>query len=315
MECSKENIFDFVVYKKNVFHDVYYLVDQIYENSLNVMAICDDKIIAYSNEWLSLIKWWYPIHGIYNSISKVYKNVVLNKSNYQVIDDPVVVFITSFSNGTVHGFGGLFYMLIEYKKNFEGKKVLVYKNSLKGILDIIYHVIPKHLIIEIEQNQIYKLNDATFIENLWHGVGNITDFLSQYIIYDDASRKKNTYSNICIIKNNKSCNQTQVGVINYDTAKKYADDNNYKLIEPTDMNEVDLINTLFTCEKACFTWGTTFDKNKSYLSDTCKEIVCLITPDFIPQFNQLKHNIKKNSNITYYSITFEMNIIEILDLA
>lgn len=322
MICRKNNLFDFTIYNENSFNEVYYYIGDIYHNSINVLGICENNIIGYSSEWLSLIKFYYPNHDIYTAIANKYedvkKNISLNNYKNIYVDESIVVLITSFSNGTVHGFAGLFYMLIEYKKKYEGKKVLVYKNSLKAFLDIIYHIIPSDLIIEIDQHQLYKINNAIIIQNLCHMITDINlivfkNFLNQYFIKNNNQHLPYLGKSVCIIKNNKSCNNTQQGVINYDIAKKYADDNNYKLIEPTDMNEVDLINILFTCEKACFTWGTSFFKNKSYLSENCKEIICLITPDFMHQFD--KNILKKNSNITYYSINFGMNIIKKLDLA
>lgn len=105
-------------------------------NSLYTIAInnSNNKIYSHSNQWLSLIKHWYPHQRlIYQTIVDKYKMIILNnQKNSDYINEIVIPFITSFSSGTVHGYSGIFYILNEYINNldaYKNYKILVYKDS------------------------------------------------------------------------------------------------------------------------------------------------------------------------------------------
>jgi hypothetical protein len=310
------NLFNFVDFE-NTYNDFYYHIGHMVGNSLLTLGIsADNKIIGYSNEFLYLLKFYYELEkrqdGIYDFIVKYYRtiNSLINDKLIE-IDEEVLILITSFSTGTIHGYAGLYYMLIEYKKKYNGKKIAIFKYSQKGILDIIYHVIPKSDIIELDDHQLYKIKKGQFIKNEWHfhSRDSITDFLKENLI--NESDKYNEYigKKICIIKNSRSQNLTSVGVIKHNDALTYANNNGYLLMEPSEFNEIDLINILYRCRDIVFTWGTAFFKNMAYLSRECEIVKCLITHDFMHQYYDY-HNYGKE--IKYYKVSKDLtNIIEL----
>ena len=130
--------------------DVLFKVGENFANTVLILAINNEHnfIYKYSNEWLYLISNYYP-NDFYNHLINFYYGIVNHKVNVHIIHDEAISFITSFSTGTVHGYSGLFYIISEYLNNidlYKNKKILVLKNSQKGMLDIIEHLCNKGVI-------------------------------------------------------------------------------------------------------------------------------------------------------------------------
>lgn len=77
-----------------------------------------------------------------------------------------------------------------------------------------------------------------------------------FLKHDVKEDMKN--KNICIMKSLKTKNLTGFGIINYDDIKNYCKNNDYLLIDPSDINEMDLIIILNSCTKFLVSWGSSF---------------------------------------------------------
>jgi hypothetical protein len=317
-----------------------YYIGNIYSNSLFVLSIDNttNKIYSYSNEWLYLIKTnYYPKDIMYAFIVSNYNNIIRSKPiNTDYINENVIPFITSFSRGTVHGYTGLFCILTEYIHNldlYKNFKILVYKNSQKGLLDIINHFINKQIIksdniIYISSDIQYLFNSIKFIPNKIHNfddfennisvINNITDIIDKYIISDKydidyyTSLSIPKHDNICIIKSSTSDNRTSSGVVDINKINEFCMNNNLLFIEPTNMNEISLIHTINQCKILVLSWGTAFFKNYIYISDACEKIIVLvIEKDFINQYKTAGNKLVtkfKNATIVYRIIGRNLNL-------
>jgi hypothetical protein len=175
------NLFDYCD-NSTICEDVIFSIGNDFGNTSHILAVknSNNYIYTYANEWLYLIKSYYPQQHYYNDFLNFYNHTINNKSNNQYIGEDVISFITSFSRGTVHGYSGIFNIIIEYIKNYEiykDLKIIVSKNSQKGILDIIEHfcnrnIIDRNKIIYIEKNIIYHIHKITFIPNSYHIINN-----------------------------------------------------------------------------------------------------------------------------------------------
>lgn len=320
---NSNNLFEYLLDDKNVKNSYFYVNEKIH-NTLILLGITDDfKIIKYSNEWLYLISYYYsanPKIPQYNSIVETYNKMIQSINNSIIIDEQVVILITSFSTGTGHGYFGLFYLLNYYLENHNGIKVLVYSDSQKGILDIIQCVIPKDNIITITKKQVYNIKNAIYIENVCHIMYDectinkyISSIIDKYIININKILPINN-NNIAIIKNSISDNLTSQGIINYDLANSFSQNKNYELIEPSLLDEDVLINIINRCKKLILTFGTTSTKNLCYVSEKCEEIEIIIIngTDYVDQYCGSKESfIKKfkNANITYNIYDLNLNYI------
>jgi hypothetical protein len=293
-------------------------------NSLLTLAVSENKILTYSNEWLYLIKNYYPNNYIYHQIIDMYNNINTNNNNNIInINEDVLSFITSFSTGTVHGYSGLYYMIIKYIENIEyykNFKIIVAKNSQSGILNIINHFKHKQIfnnIIFLNPDTIYKFKSVIFIKNIYHNIyqnndnftSKISELINKYVIIDKKDLlyykslnlpKKN--ENICILKSNKSVQLTNTGTIDYNDLVNFSNKNNLTIIEPDIINEIILIHTINICNILVVSWGTSFMKNFVYISDKCKKIIVLIIGNiFIEQYNNIPNRLAKfkNADIIY----------------
>jgi len=311
-------------------NSIYYIGPKL-GNSLFVISIdiITNKIHCYSNEWLSLIKCYYPIQeGIYNNIVNISNTIISSKNvNITIIDEHVLPLITSFSLGTTHGYCGLFYVLLEYVKNYElykDLKLLVYINSQQGILDIINHLINKNIlnkekIIYVNSNIKYLFKKITFIPNKYHGYNNdltteLEPYINDWIIndknniiyYNNLNLPSN--DNICIIKNSQSINLTHFGIVNINDINNFCYINNITFVEPILINEISFIHIINKSKKIILSYGTSFFKNYVYISDKCKKIIVLVIGEiFLKDYtasknhNQLLTNYK-NAVIEYHVV-------------
>jgi len=321
------NIFDFCI-ENNYDDNVYYYIDsKLYGNSISIIGINSyGKIMSLSDEWLSLIKVYYNInnpHIMYHNTINMYNYINNNKNKCLYYDELVIPLITSFSTGTVHGYTGIYSILIEYINNYEkykNYKLLVYKNSQKGILDIInklcnLNIIDKNNIIYLDGDIIYKFKSLLIIPNICHVFTNplsinTNNFIEKYLLNNIYPK----YKQICLLKTTNTNNITNVGVINNKHSKYLCDKYNLNFLNTNIIDEIELLNTINNCEIFVTSWGSAFLKNYIYISNNCKKIIVLvIDQEFIKQYNNNKNLIKKfkNAIIEYVLCENSNNIVNI----
>jgi hypothetical protein len=326
---DKTNLFDYCltdIITKN--KTIYFVGNLIGGNSLFNISINNDtnQIYKYSNEWLYLLNHYYPSCGIYDEFVNECNNTIESKNiNYTFENENVIPFITSFSKGTIHGYSGLFFILTEYINNihlYKDYKILVYIESQQGLLDIIHHFINKNIIdkekiVYISSNVHYLFNSIYFIPNSWHTYSHNSDLklelIDRFIINQDIIYEK---ERLCIIKSSISNNVTMDGIINIEVINNFCNKHNLHFIEPISINEIELINTIYSSRIFIASWGTAVFKNYVYLSDKCEKIIVLVIGEnFINQYNNsVKNNdlLKKYKNAIFeYYITDENLNIDI----
>ena len=173
------NIYNFTI-NNLVESNVYYFIQNKRTRlSSNLLAIKDDKILVNSNEWLYLLnKAYYPNNGPYYEIVNLYYYMNFNKNKSIKINEKVITFVTSFSYGTVHGYAGFFYILLEYLKNkdkYKDYKILFLENTQSGIKQILHNAINKNIIdknkiIYIESDKLYLIKELLIIPNKHHNI-------------------------------------------------------------------------------------------------------------------------------------------------
>jgi hypothetical protein len=318
-----DNLFNFCDNTDNPKQNVYYSIKKdLIGNSLLCLGVYNNKILTLTNEWLYLIVIYYHTKVnivTYNEIINYYNIItdsIKNNHNIVIIHENVIPFITSFSTGTVHGYSGLFYILMQYINNLElykKYKILVYKNSQKGILDIINYFISDKDIIYLDPENIYNFDSMLIIPNKYHTYSDlefnnkVSTFIQDNIINSLTINKKTflIYPKICIIKSSISSNITQFGVFNNDDIINFCSKYNLVSIEPTNYNEIELIQIINSCEYFITSYGTTFLKNFIYISDKCKKIIVLVYGDiFIKQYEE-----EQNLLTHFKSATIEYKII------
>ena len=138
MNINLDNLFDYCLENIETQNKSIYYIGNKIGNSLFTISIDleSEKIYSHSNEWLSLIKSYYPSQGgYYNTLISEYKYLIKNKNiNYDYANYNIIPFVTSFSNGTAHGYSGLCCILNEYLNNYNlyrDYKILVYSDSQK----------------------------------------------------------------------------------------------------------------------------------------------------------------------------------------
>ena len=324
---NKSNLFDYCLSDIKTKNKTVYYVGGIIRNSLFNVSINKDtnQIYKYSNEWLYLINYYYPNIDFYDTFVNECNNIIESKNiNYTFENENVIPFITSFSKGTIHGYSGLFFILTEYINNihlYKDFKIIVYSESQQGLLDIIQHfvnknIIDKEKIIYITSNIQYLFNSIYFIPNCWHTYPYNYDFklelIDKYIIEQDIIYEK---ERLCIIKSSTSNNLTMDGIINIEVINNFCNKYNLHFIEPISMNEIELINTIYSSKILITSWGTAFFKNYVYISDKCEKIIVLVIGHiYISQYSydkEMNNNFitkYKNAIIEYYITDENLNI-------
>ena len=315
-------------------NDVLFSIGENIGNTILTIAIKNDDnhIYTYSNEWLYLIKLYYPDNSYYQKLINFYHNIINNKKNIEIINEDVISFITCFCTGTVHGYCGIYNVISEYLNNYEihkHKKILLAKNSQQGILDIINHlcnknIIDKDKIIYIQKNKTYHFHSITFIPNRFHIFeeelsNKVCDIMNKYIIQDrfdtlyyNSLNLPSNLDKICIIKGTNSTNLTTDGIVPQNNIIDFASRWGITIIEPGMINEINLIHCINQCKIFITTWGTSFLKNYIHISDECEKIIVLIIGNaFIGQYNDYlnKNSLRvkyKNANIVYKIIDYNL---------
>jgi len=220
-------------------------------------------------------------------------------NNIIYVDEDVVQLFTTFSKGTVHGFSGFYYMIIEYLHNIHkyiDLKVLFYKDSQQGILDIINYLceiklIDKNKIIYIENDKRYIFKSITHIPNKYHDfVGNLLKtsdiFIQKYLLRTNIISITNN-ENLCLLKTSNTNNTTQDGIFNQDIVNNFCQ--MYNIFKIEQMNELDLIHTIYNCKLLIITFGSAFFKNFIYTSDKCEKIIVVVNGSYYTNtYNEYK---------------------------
>jgi hypothetical protein len=262
----------------------------------------EGRFIKHSNDWA------YLINGVCNP-------PVIGAEN-TTIDEDVIPIISGFHTG-VHAYVGIFSILSNYFKNkdqLKGKKLLVYRNVQKGIHQAIDYLIEtNHIersdIIYLDPDTLYLFKTVTLIPNSLHSYWEDSEIRDEIVNFiDDKLTKKqpSPFDKISILKHHNSGVSSDMGAIDYELAKSISREGGYKLIEPSEVGEIEVINLLKNAKEVLFSWGTTFMKNYIYISNRCKKIDVLITGNpFMLEFdNAVERGILptsfKKANIGYH---------------
>jgi len=325
---NRFNLFNYSINNTNIVDGLYIIGENNILNSKTVLSVKDDRIVINSNEWLHLLdKFYFTTKGnIYIDIVNKY-NDIIHRTSTTKINESVVSLITSFCIGTAHGYCGLFCLLSDYLKNHIDKKIILYKNSQKGILDIVYHILKqlykedfqKYIII-LDHNIVYNINEITFITNKHHTYEQSADFreevtniLSTYIYptlntkqyYTNLINSNSIESHVCIFKSTNTQNVTNSSIIPFSDIQLFCTKNDATFIEPSDYNEIDVIGILFYCKKFSTMLNNCFHKNFIYIGNDCTEIdVYVISNESLYEYTQLKNKNElitnfKNAKINY----------------
>ena len=328
-------MFNFML-DKTLENDVYYYIENNpIRLSANLLAIKDNVILSKSNEWLYLLnRPYYPDKGPYKDIVKLFYIMNSIKNNSILIKEKVITFVTSFSYGTVHGYAGFFFILLEYLKNYEkykDYKIIFLENSQNGIKQIFQNAVNKKLInkdkvIFIKPNQIYLIKELLIIPNKHHNImgtklaDSIFDYIKKNFSHMRSIKNYERFNlssdlnNVCIIKNNKTCNTNNDGSYNSDNLINFSKNNNVCILNPGKTHEVGIILAINTCTIFICSWGTAFMKNYCYISEKCKKIIVLVHQNkYLKEYNShVERNILikkfKNAHIIY-KIRNDLNFI------
>lgn len=291
MMIKVSNLFKYTSNDKVIKDVLFRIMPRRVGNTIVVSAYKNERICIYANEWLYLIKHYYPTAiNVYISIVREYK-LIQKVKNVVEIKDSLINFITTFSSGTAHGYAHLWYLIDQYMKLYKGMKILVYRKSQKGILDIIRHFVPESQIVYINDNVVYKIKQLILIEQCAQDMLKMHDSIYQLIKEHIATPLTVSISKILLCKTPSTENITGVGIhdLDYSLLKRRGQNKNYVYLNPTDYNEIDFLRKIHGCEYLICTWGTCFLKNYVYVSEKCKQIVVIVTKGYQHQHdNQLK---------------------------
>ena len=258
----------------------YITIDKIHGNSLIYSAFNEKgEFVLKSNEFTNYLKEYYFDKNqnmyVYHLINKCYENGLKTKNIFELVPEDVVCFITSFSCGTTHGFSSMLDLYLEYPGK---KKVIVYKDTLPGILQLINLFIDPKLIILLENNSKCKFRTIEFIDIQRHIFNVNTDieildnFIDKYIDYSGVPLNKK----IGIFKTTQKSNLTSDGSLSESECKSVCQKYKINRIHPEKSNEIEIIRLLKNTETYITTFGTSFTKNIYYLSDKCKKIIVFV---------------------------------------
>lgn len=270
----------------------------------------ESKNIFVSSNYLLHKFHYHHFQGNYFEETITNNNYITTNEDIFINED-VIPFITNCSKvGTVHGFMDLYSIIIEYLDDFSKYskyKILIYKDSLQGLLDIINHlchlkVIDKNKLIFIEANKIYKFKSICFIENIYNPydksnfIKKCLTFKSNYIIDKISYLKPPEFNidNILIAKTENKWKPGRKNCVNCDEkeviafCKKY----NYTWLKPETMNEVVFCNLINNSKNFVISYGSSFLKNLPFINQNCQKVnVYSILNSKYDE--QMKHFIKK----------------------
>jgi len=276
-------------------------------NSVPLIGINEkNQILQFTNEWLYLIKEYYDREerpSIYCDIEAMLTYLTDSRDKpemHKIIEDNVFIFATSFAKGTIHGYVAIYWLLHVYFEKYAGRpeyadyKICIYKDSQQGIKDIVYHLIDSDKIIEISHQVILNFTgQSILIPTKYHYFphsktnthkNDFVDSLIQRILHTKTAAVADYPSRIAILKNATSTNLTPQGTYNRQDVLKFCKRQKHQLIQPSEHNEIEVIDLIHNCESLIVSWGTAFFKNFVYISEKCKSIYVLIHSEYMVQY-------------------------------
>ena len=278
------DILSFVNDSTQISNCKYFFNNELYSNTTISIAFDDNFIYKYSCDWLYLILVYYfnpdSPSELYNNLKSIF--IKYKSTNGTFIPGNSVLVSSSFSSGTIHGYLGIFEILIDLQtKTFD--KYIVHQNAQKGIKELIELSVPKDKILYINGDNLYDFEHLTLIpirSHSTHFSPSEIPYLQQTIIpfLDNLLFKIESPVNECIavIKSSTSSNTTNDGVFNHDEVVNFCNENIIKLIEPTDYSEDNYARIIHGAKKIITSWGTSFMKAMLYISDNCEHIDVLV---------------------------------------
>lgn len=269
-----------------------------------------EKISVFSNDNYIYDKFdFFDSKDSFINFSESVKRELNQCNNFNLLngDYYYICLITTWSIGTGHGYAQLYDILINFKtiyKNFLDTryKFLVYKNSQKGIKEIINYFIPSDRIIYLNHEIIYKIDNflhldgskTNLIDNFDHRFHKTLIPFFEENYYSKFDTSKPIYKKICIIKHDKSLSISDNRSFSFEKIKLFCDINNYYMVDHSFISMSDIIYLINNCEELLLSWGTSFFNHYIYISDKCK-----IINNFILE-NSSYHLIEYNAMIDYY---------------
>lgn len=276
-----------------------YICDYDFFSHIFCINIDNNCIYKYANEWLYLINEFNINNNAYNSTAlnnyiNTYNTIIQNNMKQIVhIDENVLQLFTTFSRGAVHGFSGFYYTLIEYITNFDkykDLKLIIYKETQNGMLDIINFLCEKNIInrskiIYIEKNTYYSFLSVTFIPNCFHVfykelIPIVDTFIKKYLLSEILDIKEN----ICLLKIENGSYINPTGLFKLNIVEEFSKKYSFDIINTH--NEIELINRIYNCSILLISYGSTFFKNFIYISEKCKKIIVIVKDSYIGDYNR-----------------------------
>jgi hypothetical protein len=315
------DILSFVKDNTQISNCKYFFKNELFSNTTISLAFDDKFIYKYSCDWLYLILVYFNPDNpseLYNSLKNIftkYKSV-----NGMFIPGNSVLVSSSFSSGTIHGYLGIFEILIGLQsKTFD--KYIVHQNAQKGIKELIELSVPKDKILYIDGDNLYDFEHLTLIpirSHSTHFSPSEIPYLQQTIVpfLDNLLFKIESPVNeyIAVIKSSKSSNVTNDGIFMHDEIVNFCNQNRIKLVEPTDYSEDNYARIVHGAKKIIFSWGTSFMKGMLYVSDNCKHIDVLV-------YGEVFHSQYKSTSVSsnpfpqkYKQATIKYHLISSLNM-
>jgi hypothetical protein len=295
---------------------LYYVHNKTFSITLLVlgMQMEDQTALAQTNDFFHVawmrenIKW-----VMYREISRLYRflQVSIYVGSLHHIRKRVIPLVTSFSRGTVHGYTGLWHILMQYVNSGAALRdywLLVFRKSQGGILQIIEHactikLMDREKLLYIDPGKVYRFDEMQMLWFYNHDLFRllikdpkaclrVSDFIHFHfvdVITGNRSQPASMESDVvAVLKYQKSGSSlSKPGTLPEDVADRLVRLHNATLLEPEQMGEISLIRTIASCKALIVTWGTSFMKNFVYASDKCEQIVVYVygDDDFRNQYN------------------------------
>ena len=235
------------------------------------------------------------------------------------VDKDVVCFITSFATG-VHAYVGILSILNNYiKQGVDNKTIIVSEDLQDGILELLKYILKPDEIIVLKKDCLYKFNSINLIPNSLHSYFEDTSFRDEIaeMLNREVHREDMTsLDKLAILKHPGSGVASRMGEVALEVANAFCERHKYTRIEPSEVGEINTINTIRNASSIAFSWGTTFMKNFIYISDNCKKIdVFIHGPQFENEYNHCNQRKilpqkYKNAKLVYH-LNPDLNTIEL----
>ena len=290
----------------------YYFLGKLHGNTTISLAFDTTYIYKYSCDWLSLIiNYFYqnPNNDVYIKLKDTFLKNTSSKGIY--IPGNSVLVSTSFSSGTVHGYVGIFEILIGIQyTNYD--TYIVHQNAQKGIKDLIEIAIPKEKIYYMAEDTLYTFEQLTLIPIKTHNFhytkselpyleGTIYPFIKSLLFTGPLP----IHNSICILKSSQSSNLTVDGIFQFNEIELFCKTNGCLRIEPTEYSEDKYARIIHGTMRLIVSFGTTFFKAMLYISDQCKQIDVLVYgKNFEFQYKSYEFPSRyKEANISYHIVS------------